>query len=405
MPSPEDALRELQQISDAALASLSMNELLRELLDRIAAILGTDTAAFLLLDEVAGDLVAQAAKGIEEEVERGVRIPVGRGFAGRIAAERRAVAIEDVDHADILNPILREKGIRSLLGVPLLVEQRVIGVLHVGSLQPRHFTDQERDLLQLAADRAAIAIEHSRLHAQRHIVEAMQRAMLPSALPVIPGIELTARYLPAAVDARVGGDWYDVFELGRGRIALVIGDVVGRGVEAGALMAQVRTALRAYALEGHPPAMVVELLNRLFASVRPVEADDAGLPRSRPRGGRAADRQRRPPAADRRRRRRARAAARRGGRPARGRVQGRLVRRAPRGDRAGQQHRARHRRRGGGARGAARRRPRAPARCCASRSPTCARCAARSRAARPPAARATMMWPCWSRASSRCPSG
>jgi serine phosphatase RsbU (regulator of sigma subunit)/anti-sigma regulatory factor (Ser/Thr protein kinase) len=271
MPSPELAIRELQQVTDAALATLTLDELLKELLDRIAAILGTDTAAFLLLDEVAGDLVAQAAKGIEEEVEAGVRIPVGRGFAGRIAAERRPVTIEDVDHADILNPILREKGIRSLLGVPLLVEGRVIGVLHVGSLSPRHFSEQERGLLQLAADRAAIAIEHSRLHAQRHIVEALQRAMLPSALPMVPGILLTARYLPAADDDLVGGDWYDVFELGRGRIALVIGDVVGRGVEAGALMAQVRTALRAYALEGHEPAVVVDLLNRLFAAVRPVK--------------------------------------------------------------------------------------------------------------------------------------
>ena len=61
-------------------------------------------------------LHARAAKGIEEEVEQGVRIPLGRGFAGRIAAERRAIAIPDVDHADILNPILREKGIKSLLG-------------------------------------------------------------------------------------------------------------------------------------------------------------------------------------------------------------------------------------------------------------------------------------------------
>jgi len=271
LPSPEDALRELQQISDAALASLTMHDLLRELLERIVAILGTDTAAFLLLDEISGDLVAQAAKGIEEEVEQGVRIPMGRGFAGRIAAERRAVLIEDVDHADILNPILREKGIRSLLGVPLLVEGRVIGVMHVGSLTRRHFDDRETDLLQLAADRAAIAIEHARLHAQRHIVESLQRAMLPSALPVIPGVQFTATYRPAAIDSRVGGDWYDVFELGRGRIALVIGDVVGRGVEAGALMAQVRTALRAYALEGHPPAGVMELLNRLFAAVRPTK--------------------------------------------------------------------------------------------------------------------------------------
>ena len=271
IPSSEAALRELQRITDAALASLSMDELLRELLERIAAILGTDTAAFLLVDEVAGDLVAQAAKGIEEEVEQGVRIPMGRGFAGRIAAQRRPVLIEDVDHADILNPILREKGIRSLLGVPLLVEGRVIGVLHVGSLTRRLFDERETDLLQLAADRAAIAIEHARLHAQRHVVEAMQRAMLPTALPVIPGIQFTATYRPAAVDARVGGDWYDVFELGRGRLALVIGDVVGRGVEAGALMAQVRTALRAYALEGHEPAEMVELLNRLFAAVRPTK--------------------------------------------------------------------------------------------------------------------------------------
>ena len=71
------------------------------------------------------------------------------------------MTIGDVDHADILNPILREKGIRSLLGVPLLIEGRVIGVLHVGTLTPREFTEDDRDLLQLAADRAALAIEQA----------------------------------------------------------------------------------------------------------------------------------------------------------------------------------------------------------------------------------------------------
>jgi len=69
-------------------------------------------------------------------VEQGVRIPIGEGFAGRIANERVAIFVADVDHADILNPILREKGIRSLLGVPLIVEGEMIGVLHVGSLKP-----------------------------------------------------------------------------------------------------------------------------------------------------------------------------------------------------------------------------------------------------------------------------
>ncbi len=109
-------------------------------------------------------LRARAAKGIEEEVEQGVRIPVGKGFAGRIAAERRPIAIEDVDHADILNPLLRQKGIRSLLGVPLLIEGRVLGVLHVGTLTPREFTAEDSELLQVAADRAALAIDHAILY-------------------------------------------------------------------------------------------------------------------------------------------------------------------------------------------------------------------------------------------------
>src|SRR3954468_20904759 len=143
---------------------------------RVTGALGTDTAAVLLLDEEANELVARAAKGIEEEVEAGVRIPVGQGFAGRIAAERRPVKILDVDHADILNPILSETGIRSLLGAPLLVEGRVIGVLHVGSLTARDFDEEDTQLLQLAADRMAVAIDHARLYeAERQAAEQLRR--------------------------------------------------------------------------------------------------------------------------------------------------------------------------------------------------------------------------------------
>src|SRR3954464_393698 len=83
-----ERLKRLQRVSDAALALLSVGDLLDELLLRVRDILGTDTAAVLLLDTEKNELVARAAKGIEEEVERGVRIPVGKGFAGRIAAER-----------------------------------------------------------------------------------------------------------------------------------------------------------------------------------------------------------------------------------------------------------------------------------------------------------------------------
>jgi GAF domain-containing protein len=257
----------LQRVTDAALAYLSVEELLSELLIRIREILRADTAAILLLNNEGDTLLARAAKGIEEEVEQAVRIPLGEGFAGRVAAERRPVAIFDLDSYEVVNPILREKGIRSLLGVPLLVEGRVLGVLHVGTLTQRRFDSDDENLLRLAGDRAALAIEHAQLYEHRRLAEALQRSLLPERLPTVPGLELAARYLPAAAAASLGGDWYDVFRLSGGTIGIVIGDVVGRGIAAAALMAQLRTALRAYAFDGHPPGAVVGRLNRLTGNL------------------------------------------------------------------------------------------------------------------------------------------
>jgi GAF domain-containing protein/anti-sigma regulatory factor (Ser/Thr protein kinase) len=261
-------LEALQRVTDAALAYLSEDDLLAELLERVSAALGSDTAAILLLEPNGEWLRARAAKGIEEEVEQGVTIPVGGGFAGRIAAERRAIFIPDIDHADIYNPILRQKGIRSLLGVPLLIEGRVIGVLHVGTLTPREFTGEDRDLLQLAADRAAPAIENAKLFEQRRVAEALQRTLLPTELPSIAGLEVATRYVPAE-SSGLGGDWYDLFELPESRVAIAVGDVVGHGVAAAAVMAQLRTALRAYAAEGHAPAGVVQAVDRLMWQLGP----------------------------------------------------------------------------------------------------------------------------------------
>jgi signal transduction histidine kinase len=157
-----DRLRRLQALTDAALAHLELDALLPTLLLRTREVLEVDTCAVLLLDEETNELVARAAVGIEEEVEQGVRIPVGGGFAGRVAAQRQAVILDDVDHADVLNPILREKGIKSMLGVPLLAGGQLLGVLHVGVLTHRVFDQGDVELLQFAGDRAAIAIEHAR---------------------------------------------------------------------------------------------------------------------------------------------------------------------------------------------------------------------------------------------------
>jgi signal transduction histidine kinase len=201
--STSEHVRRLQSVTDAALAHLRLDELLAALLERTRQILEVDTCAILLLDEATNELVARAALGIEEEVEQGVRIPVGGGFAGRIAAEKRPVILDDVDHAHVLNPLLREKGIKSMLGVPLVVEGAARGVLHVGSLRPRAFHDDEVELLQLVADRAALAIEHARLfeaeRAARERIEHVQ-AVTDAALAHLEVSELLEVLLPRIRD-------------------------------------------------------------------------------------------------------------------------------------------------------------------------------------------------------------
>jgi signal transduction histidine kinase len=169
------ALRKLQSVTDAALAHLTLDELLDELLERIRDALGTDTSALLMFDRDHDELVARAAKGLEEEVEAGSRIPFGKGFAGRIAATRDVVMIEDVDHSYVLNPILREKGVKSLLGAPLIVGDQVLGVLHVGTLTPRIFTQDDSELLRVVSTRAAIAIDRALAYEQVVRLTELQR--------------------------------------------------------------------------------------------------------------------------------------------------------------------------------------------------------------------------------------
>lgn len=163
-PRVPHATHEGAAAEDVQRAEVAIEELLSDLLTRIRDRLGVDTVAVLLLDETGQTLVARAAKGLEEEVERGIRIPVGQGFAGRVAASSHPVVVDDVDHADILNPLLREKGLKALLGVPIEVGNKLLGVLHVGSLTPRKFGDEDIRLLELVAGRVALPIVQSQLY-------------------------------------------------------------------------------------------------------------------------------------------------------------------------------------------------------------------------------------------------
>ena len=266
MPDAEDIndnerLRRLEAVTDTALSRLAVADLLDELLDRVRDLLGVDTAAILLVDVHARQLVATAAKGLEEEVRQGFRVSIGRGFAGRIAQTRQPLAIAAVTPDDVVNPILLELGIRSLLGVPMMVDGEVVGVLHVGSLTAREFTPDDLHLLQLVADRASLAGQIRSNKLDQAAALALQRSLLPTSLPGVPGVDMAARYVPGH-HFGIGGDWYDVFTLPSGWLGVVIGDVSGHGLGSAVVMGRVRSALRAYALICDDPAEALTLLDR-----------------------------------------------------------------------------------------------------------------------------------------------
>jgi sigma-B regulation protein RsbU (phosphoserine phosphatase) len=260
-------LENIRAITDEAFAHLDVEDFLGHLLERVREVLDADTAAVLLLDRPGRFLVATAAKGLEEEVSQGARVPVGRGFAGRVAVERRPIYIDDVSSQTVFNPLLVQRGLRSLLGVPLIAGGTLLGVLHVGTLSPRRFTPDETELLQVAADRAAMAVQSLLSRAERDGAMELQRSLLPSELPVLPGLELAARFRPGK--ASVGGDWYDVFTLPSGELGIVLGDVAGHGLPAAVVVGRMRSALRAYALETTEPAEVLRKLDRKIQHFEP----------------------------------------------------------------------------------------------------------------------------------------
>jgi phosphoserine phosphatase RsbU/P len=260
-PDGDERLRRIEALTDTSLSQLDPDDMLDEVLDRARAVLRTDTAAILLLDAHARQLVATAARGLEEEVRQGFRLSIGRGFAGRVAADKMPVALTDIKPGDVANQILLDAGLRSLLGVPMFAAGEVIGVLHVGCRRSREFTPDDVRLLQLAADRASVAAQARATSIDRTAALALQRSLLPSRLPNAPGVDIAARYVPGH-DAGVGGDWYDVFTLPGGRLGVVIGDVSGHGLASAVVMGRLRSALRAYTLVTDDPAQALGMLDR-----------------------------------------------------------------------------------------------------------------------------------------------
>ncbi|WTW95272.1 SpoIIE family protein phosphatase [Streptomycetaceae bacterium NBC_01309] len=163
----------------------------------------------------------------------------------------------------------RVLGLHTLMVVPLSARGIVLGTLLLGRGEGRPAFDP--DDLTLATElgaRAAVSVDNARLyHRQRETAVMLQRSLLPQDLPDIPGIEVAHRYLPGSLVTEVGGDWFDVLPLSGGRIGLVVGDVMGHGVHAAAVMGQLRTAVRTLAGLDLPPSEVMGHLDDIVASL------------------------------------------------------------------------------------------------------------------------------------------
>jgi len=256
-------IHSLEAITAAGLLDLRLDELFEQVLGIIAEAVGSERAVLLMVDDEGESLVARAAVGLAPHVELGgIRVPLGVGVAGSIAVAAEPRVIPDLSKVDVHSAYLRESS-RSMAGVPLTLDGEVIGVLHVSSGELDRFGEEDLRLLVPAAERAALAIGRARVvERERRIAETLQRSLLPDVLPSIDGLQLAARFEPGA-GVEVGGDWYDALPLPSGDLAVVIGDVAGKGLRAATLMGELRSGLRAYAIEGGGPMETLIRLNRL----------------------------------------------------------------------------------------------------------------------------------------------
>ncbi len=246
-------------------------------LELVLDILSLDAGSIVLFSEdspakIVGDersITTKASRGLSEEWLRNpLPLSKDRQF-DRLAASGEVVAIEDLaSDPRVLRPeLLRREGLASFISAGLSFRGRPIGVFRLYSRTPRAFTSDDKQLLRAVAEHSAIAIEQARLlkiqeeeervRRQLQLAQDVQRRMLPSTLPSVPGLSLRARYEPTE---RLAGDFYDAFETPDG-LVLAVGDVVGHGVAAALLMASVRATLRATCDESRTVAQIVSRVN------------------------------------------------------------------------------------------------------------------------------------------------
>ncbi|MFJ7902158.1 SpoIIE family protein phosphatase [Streptomyces sp. NPDC096198] len=195
-----------------------------------------------------------------------------RGVASTLTGPETYRGVPDSGLAVAQRRLFEETGMHSAAIAPIRGLREVLGALTLGRAErPEGFAPADLALLEDITRRAGLALDNARLYQrQRKVAETMQRHLLPQ-LPCLPGLGMTARYLPAPDASQVGGDWYDVFTLADGDTALAVGDVVGHDLDAAAGMAQLRNMLRAYAWsQKEPPSRILEWLDEAMTRLTDV---------------------------------------------------------------------------------------------------------------------------------------
>jgi FixJ family two-component response regulator len=269
-----EQLKAFARLTDVPLSGKTLALMLDDLLARLVPALGADGAAILLLDDE-GRLLTRGAIGPAAGITGDLQF--GEGFSGTIAAENRALYVADASCDERVLSGIRDTSIRSMLGVPMHYAGKVVGVLHVDWNTVFEPPAWEIPLLEIAADRCAVAIENARIYEHEHAAsETLQRALLPE-IGAVPGLDIGRFYGASTVETLVGGDFFDVFEVKPGRIAVSIGDVSGKGLQAASVTSLVKSVLRALAFEGHTAAAVMSRSNSVISRFTDVQTFTTGF--------------------------------------------------------------------------------------------------------------------------------
>ncbi len=256
----EARLEGIRRVNEAAMRSLELHDLMDSVLRRIVEIMEAQ-AALIMLNR-GGRLVAVASCGFGDGLVEDFTLCFGEGVAGRVAQTGRPLRIDDVQNdRRVIHPIVVERGIRTMLAVPLLRGKEILGVLHVDWTEQKDVAGADIRFLELLADRVAVAIFNADLYRkQKEVAEALQSELL--VLPFeIPGVRFGHVYRSASEGAHVGGDFYDLFA-DASRLWLVMGDVSGHGVQAATTAALIREVTRAFIVEVGKPAEIMQMVNR-----------------------------------------------------------------------------------------------------------------------------------------------